>query len=234
MGNPILGAFNIRKNGEGIERRSTKDVDIIPKTDKPGIDIIVKPNSKPDGAFNIRKNGEGIERRSTKDVDIIPKTDKPGIDIIVKPNSKPEDVHIPVIVTQSGFSDKVYNDFIIGENAEVTIIAGCGIHNCGCDDSQHDGIHRFVLKKGAKLKYTEKHYGEGTEGGGKRILNPVTIVEMEEDSYCEMETVQIRGVDSTKRDLEATLGKNAKIVVLERLLTHDDQFAELKAEEKEY
>lgn len=182
------------------------------------------------GAFNIRKNGEGIERRSTKDVDIMPKTDKPGIDIIVKPNSKPEDVHIPVIVTQSGFSDKVYNDFIIGENAEVTIIAGCGIHNCGCDDSQHDGIHRFVLKKGAKLKYTEKHYGEGTEGGGKRILNPVTIVEMEEDSYCEMETVQIRGVDSTKRDLEATLGKNAKIVVLERLLTHDDQFAESNME----
>lgn len=182
------------------------------------------------GAFNIRKNGQGIERKSTEDVDIIPKKDNPGIDVIVKPNSKPEDVHIPVIVTESGVNDKVYNDFIIGENAEVTIVAGCGIHNCGNSDSQHDGIHRFFLKKGAKLKYTEKHYGEGIEGGGKRILNPVTIVEMEEDSYCEMETVQIRGVDSTKRDLEATLGKNAKIVVLERLLTHDDQFAESNME----
>ena len=109
------------------------------------------------GAFNIRKNGRGIERKSTKDVDIIPKTDKPGIDIIVKPNSKPEPVHIPVIVTETGVKDKVYNDFIIGENAEVTIIAGCGIHNCGCDDSQHDGIHKFVLEKGAKLYYVEKH-----------------------------------------------------------------------------
>lgn len=182
------------------------------------------------GAFNIRRNGEGIERKSTEDVAIIPKTDKPGIDIIVKPGSKPEDVHIPVIVTESGVKDKVYNDFIIGEGAEVTIVAGCGIHNCGSHDSQHDGVHKFILKKGAKLKYTEKHYGEGTEGAGKRILNPVTIVEMEEDSYCEMETVQIKGVDSTKRDLDATLGKNAKIVILERLLTHDDQFAESNME----
>ena len=195
------------------------------KTDLNLLEKVAELRGTPLGAYNIRKNGQGVERHSTENVTIIPKTDKPGIDIIVKPNTKGENVHIPVIVTEAGVQDMVYNDFEIGENADVVIIAGCGIHNCGCDDSEHNGIHRFFLRKGARLKYVEKHYGEG-DGEGKRILNPVTIVNMDEDSYCEMETIQIKGVDSTKREMDANLGKGAKIVVFEKLLTHGNQVAE--------
>ena len=146
----------------------------------------------PTGAYNLRRNGQGVERHSTENVLITPKTDKPGIDIYIKPYTKNESVHIPVIVTESGIKDLVYNDFIIGEGADVTIIAGCGIHNDGCDTSEHDGIHCFQIGKGARLKYVEKHYGEGNGTGG-RILNPTTIVNMDEDSYCEMEMAQIGG-----------------------------------------
>ena len=176
------------------------------------------------GAYNIRKDGEGISRRSTETVQIEPKTDKPGIDIRVAPFSRAEKVHIPVVITKTGVNDLVYNDFYIGEGADVEIVAGCGIHNSGCETSEHDGIHRFFIGKGARVRYVEKHYGEG-DGTGGRILNPTTIVEMGEDAVCEMEMVQIKGVDSTLRKTTARLEKGAKLTVLERLMTHGDQTA---------
>ena len=176
------------------------------------------------GAYNIRKDGEGISRRSTETVQIEPKTDKPGIDIRVAPFSVAEKVHIPVVITKSGVNDLVYNDFYIGEGAQVEIVAGCGIHNSGCETSEHDGIHRFFIGKGAKVRYVEKHYGEG-DGTGGRILNPTTIVELGEDAVCEMEMVQIKGVDSTLRETTARLEKGAKLTVLERLMTHGNQTA---------
>lgn len=176
------------------------------------------------GAYNIRRDGEGMVRRSTETVQITPKTDKPGIDIRVSPYAKADKVHIPVVITKPGVNDLVYNDFYIGEGAEVEIVAGCGIHNSGCETSEHDGIHRFFIGKNAKLRYVEKHYGEG-DGTGGRILNPTTIVEMGENSVCEMEMVQIRGVDSTKRETTAKLEKGAKLTVVERLMTHGDQVA---------
>lgn len=176
------------------------------------------------GAYNIRKDGEGLVRKSTETVEIVPKTDKPGIDIRVAPFSKAEKVHIPVVITKPGVNDLVYNDFYIGEGAEVEIVAGCGIHNSGCETSEHDGIHRFFVGKNAKLRYVEKHYGEG-DGTGGRILNPTTIVELGEGAVCEMEMVQVKGVDSTERETTAKLEKGAKLIVLERLMTHGDQVA---------
>ena len=178
----------------------------------------------PMGAYNIRKNGEGLSRRSTANIEIRSKEDKPGIDIIVAPGTVNESVHIPVIITETGVDDLVYNDFFIGEGADVLIVAGCGIHNSGSSKSQHDGIHTFHIGKNARVKYVEKHYGEG-EGTGERILNPVTVVEQDENSSCEMEMVQIKGVDSTKRDTKASLGAGAKLIVTERLLTHGRQEA---------
>ena len=178
----------------------------------------------PDGAFNIRKNGQGLVRESSQNIEIRQKTDKPGIDIIIKPYTKAEKVHIPVIITDTGVEEVVYNDFFIGEGADVDIVAGCGIHNCGDQNSQHDGIHAFHIGKNAKVKYTEKHIGAG-DGNGKRIMNPTTVVNMEEGSYCEMDMVQIKGVDSTLRKTEANLGANAKIYILERLMTHGKQEA---------
>lgn len=153
----------------------------------------------PKGAYNLRENGKGVARNVTANIDIITKTDKSGIDIYVKENTKNESVHIPVIITEGGLKDLVYNDFHIGENADVVIVAGCGIHNNTCQNSEHNGIHSFYLEKNAKVKYIEKHYGEG-EGLGKRILNPVTNVHLKEGSVLEMETVQIKGVDSTLRE----------------------------------
>lgn len=179
---------------------------------------------EPAGAFNLRKDGVGVIRHSTENVEIKSKEDKPGIDIIVKPNTKGEKVHIPVVITETGVNDLVYNDFYIGEGADVDIVAGCGIHNCGSSTSEHDGIHTFYIGKNAKVKYVEKHYGEG-EGTGDRILNPTTIVNMEEGSYCEMEMTQIEGVTSTVRETEANLGKDSKLVITEKLMTHDKQVA---------
>lgn len=176
------------------------------------------------GAYNIRKNGQGIERRVTENVKIETKTDKPGIDIFVKENTKFEFIHIPVIITESGLNDLVYNDFYIGKNAKVIIVAGCGIHNDHHKDSQHDGIHRFFLEEGANVKYIEKHYGEGN-GEGKRILNPVTEVYLKEGSSMEMESSQIKGVDSTIRETKGELGANTNFVVSEKIMTHGKQFA---------
>ena len=170
------------------------------------------------GAYNIRENGKGVERQITDNVKIETKQDGTGINIYVKENTKFEIVHIPVIITQSGLKDVVYNDFYIGKNANVIIIAGCGIHNDEHNDSQHDGIHRFFLDEGAKVKYYEKHYGEG-EGTGKRILNPITVVELKEGSSLEMESTQIKGVDSTIRETRGKVYKNANLVVTEKILT---------------
>lgn len=194
------------------------------KTDLHMLEAVADLHGIPQGAYNIRKNGAGVERRSSANITIEPKTDKPGIDIIVKPGTKNESVHIPVIITETGVDDLVYNDFYIGDDAEVLIVAGCGIHNSGNKASEHDGIHRFHIGKNAKIKYVEKHYGEG-EGTGERILNPTTEVEMEENSFCEMEMVQIRGVDSTKRDTVAKLKAGARLVILEKLMTHGKQVA---------
>lgn len=176
------------------------------------------------GAYNIRKNGKGIQRQVTENINIVTKTDKPGIDIIVKPNTKFEFVHIPVILTESGLKDVVYNDFFIGKDANVIIIAGCGIHNDHHKNSQHDGIHRFFLEEGAKVKYIEKHYGEGN-GTGDRILNPQTIVNLEEGSTLEMETIQIEGVSSTVRETKGELGNNTSLVITERVMTSGNQIA---------
>ncbi len=177
------------------------------------------------GAYNIRKNGKGIQRKVTENINIVTKTDKPGIDIIVKPNTKFEFVHIPVILTESGLKDVVYNDFFIGKDANVIIIAGCGIHNDHHKNSQHDGIHRFFLEEGAKVKYIEKHYGEGS-GDGKRILNPVTEVYLKSGSSMEMEAVQIKGVDSAIRETKGVLEDNTNFVVTEKIMTHGKQSAQ--------
>lgn len=178
----------------------------------------------PGSAFSLRKNGAGVERHSTEHVKILAKTDKPGIDIIVDANTVGESIHIPVILTDSGVQDMVYNDFYIGEGADVEIIAGCGIHNDGCDTSQHDGIHTFHIGKHASITYTEKHYGEGSGSGG-RILNPTTVIHMEEGSFAKMDMSQIKGVDSTFRKTEANLGISAKLVINEKLMTHGEQKA---------
>lgn len=179
----------------------------------------------PEGAYNIRANGEAAGRNTTADIDITTKTDKSGIDIKIKPGTKKQSVHIPVVISESGLKEVVYNDFYIGDDSDVVIVAGCGIHNCGTQPSQHDGLHRFFVGKNAKVRYVEKHYGEG-EGTGERIFNPATEVYMEENSSMEMEMVQIKGVDSTKRTTTAKLDKGAKLVVRERLMTHGNQYAE--------
>lgn len=178
----------------------------------------------PEGAYNIRANGESAARNTTANIDIISKEDKSGIDIKIKPGTKNESVHIPVVLSQSGLKEMVYNDFYIGEDSDVTIVAGCGIDNCGSQDSQHDGVHRFFVGKNAKVRYVEKHYGGG-DGTGKRILNPVTEVYQEEGSYVDMEMVQIKGVDSTVRTTKAELKAGATMVVHERLMTHGNQTA---------
>lgn len=179
----------------------------------------------PTGAYNIRANSQLAGRNTTANIDIITKDDKSGIDIKIKAGTKNESVHIPVVVSESGIKETVYNDFYIGDDCDVVIIAGCGIHNCGNQDSQHDGVHRFYVGKNAKVKYVEKHYGSG-DGQGKRILNPVTQVYMQENSTMEMEMVQIKGVDSTIRTAQAELAGGATLLVRERLMTHNDQHAE--------
>lgn len=179
----------------------------------------------PEGAYNIRANGALSGRNTTADIDIVTKPDNSGIDIRIAAGTKNQSVHIPVIISESGISETVANDFYIGEDSDVVIIAGCGIHNCGDQKSQHDGVHRFFVGKNAKVKYVEKHYGEG-DGSGERIMNPTTEVTMAENSSMEMEMVQIKGIDSTKRMTNAALAAGAKLVVRERLMTHGKQYAE--------
>ena len=189
------------------------------------LQIIADMGDSTDGAFNIRANGQLANRRVTENIDIKTKTDNPGIDIIIKPGTVGEDVHIPVIISETGLSDLVYNDFYVGENSDVTIVAGCGIHNCGEKESRHDGIHTFYVGKNAKVKYIEKHYGEG-DGNGQNVMNPTTIVNIEDGGYMEMETAQIKGIDSTKRVTRATLAAGATLVIHEKIMTHGSQTAE--------
>ena len=181
----------------------------------------------PAGAYNIRANGESAARNTTANIDIVSKTDVSGIDIKIKAGTKKESVHIPVLLSQSGLEEMVYNDFYIGDDCDVVIVAGCGIHNGGDAASRHDGIHRFFVGKNAHVKYVEKHYGSG-DGKGERIMNPQTEVDLGENSEMEMEMVQIKGVDSTVRTTKASLKKGAKLVVTERLMTHGNQRAESK------
>ena len=176
------------------------------------------------GAINIRKDGHLAARQNSENIVITTKEDLPGIDIHVAPDTKGEQLHIPVVLTESGLTDKVYNDFYVGEGADVYIVAGCGIHNDGCEDSQHDGIHRFFLGKNSRVVYLEKHYGEG-EGSGQRILNPVTEVHMEDGSVMEMVTVQIKGVSDTVRDTNCYMGADCKLTLTEKLMTTGDQTA---------
>lgn len=201
---------NILDRLDSIEKHILKEIADIEKT--------------PMGAFNIRENGKAVAKNITANIDIVPKEDKPGIDIIIKPNTKNESVHIPVVLTQSGLKDLVYNDFYIGENSDVIIVAGCGIHNSSCETSEHDGIHSFHLGKNAKVKYIEKHYGEGSKEG-KRILNPQTYIYQEEGSSFEMESIQIEGVTSTIRETTAKLAKDTNLIITERIMTHNDQTA---------
>lgn len=194
------------------------------KLEKDLLKTIADIESTPMGAYNIRENGKGVARNTTANIDIVTKTDKPGIDIIIKENTKNESVHIPVIITHSGINDMVYNDFYVGKNADVVIVAGCGIHTSTCDTSQHDGIHTFFVEENAHVKYVEKHYGEG-EGVGNKILNPQTIVHLKNGATLEMETVQIKGVDSTVRETNADLEDNSNLIIKERIMTHGNQTA---------
>ena len=183
----------------------------------------------PQGAYSLRINGSLHGKNSSENIEIVQKTDKPGIDIYIKPGTKNESLHIPVILSQSGLRELVYNDFHIGEDCDVTIVAGCGIHNGGSESSEHSGVHSFFVGKNAKIKYVEKHYGQG-DGNGKNIMNPETYVELDENAYMEMETVQIKGVDSTYRKTSAKVSKNATLVVHEKIMTHGNQVADTEFE----
>ncbi|MBQ3230106.1 MAG: SufD family Fe-S cluster assembly protein [Clostridia bacterium] len=179
----------------------------------------------PSGAYNIRKNGTSAGRFSTENIRIEPKTDKQGIDINIKSGTKGETVHIPVILTESGYTETVYNDFFIGDDCDVTIMAGCGIHNCGDNESRHDGVHTFYIGKNSVIRYAERHYGDG-EGKGERIMNPETVAYIGEGSVLQMDTVQIRGVDSTVRKTKIVVEKDASAIINEKLMTHGNQLAE--------
>ncbi len=179
----------------------------------------------PEGAYNIRANGEKAARATTANIDIVTKEEAQGIDIIIKPFTKNESVHIPVVISESGLKEVVYNDFHIGEGADVVIIAGCGIHNCGVQNSEHSGIHRFFIGKDAKIRYVEKHYGDG-DGTGENIMNPTTEIIMEEGSHMEMETTQIKGVTSTVRNTTAKLAAGATLIIKEKIMTHGNQLAQ--------
>ncbi len=183
----------------------------------------------PEGAYSLRINGKLHGKNSSENIQIVAKEDKPGIDIYIKPGTKNESLHIPVILSQTGLRELVYNDFHIGEDCDVTIVAGCGIHNGGKEDSEHSGVHAFYLAKNANVKYVEKHYGQG-DGNGRNIMNPHTYAELQENARLEMETVQIKGVDSTKRSTKAVLMKNATLTVSEKIMTHGEQYAETEFE----
>lgn len=188
---------------------------------------VAELDSLPVGAYNIRSNGKSAARNTTSNIDIVTKTDVSGIDIIIAPNTVNQSVHIPVIISETGLKEVVYNDFFIGENCDITIIAGCGISNCGGEDSRHDGVHSFHVGKNSRVRYVEKHYGEGT-GEGKRLMNPTTVVELDENAYMLMETAQISGVDDTIRETNATIGKNASLIIHDKIMTDGVQKAVAK------
>jgi len=179
----------------------------------------------PDGAYTLRANGQSVDMRSSANIIIEKKTDKPGIDIYIKDGTKHESMHMPVIISETGLTEVVYNDFHIGKDCDVTIIAGCGIHNCGDQLSQHDGVHTFDVGERSKVRYVEKHYGEG-DGNGERVLNPTTIIHLKKDSLLDMDSVQIKGVDSTLRKSIATIEDGATLVIKEKIMTHGKQHAE--------
>ena len=194
-------------------------------TEKQLLKIIADMGGTTSGAYNIRANGGLADRKTTESIDIRTKTDKSGINIIIRPGTKGETVHIPVIITDTGINDLVYNDFIIGDDCDVTIMAGCGIHNCGDEESRHDGIHTFFVGKNSRVKYIERHYGEG-DGKGGRNMNPTTVVNVAEGGYMEMETSQIKGIDNTTRVTRATLDTDATLIIRENIMTHGEQRAE--------
>lgn len=199
------------------------------KIEKNLLEQVAGLHEVPAGAYNIRSNGKMAGRNTTAHIDIVTKEDKQGMDIIIKPGTKKESVHIPVILSESGYQEMVYNDFYIGEDCDVTIIAGCGIHNCGVDTSKHDGIHTFYIGKNSNVRYIEKHYGEG-DGNGTNIMNPMTVVHCEENAHMEMETTQIKGIDSTNRITKGDLKAGASLEVHEKIMTHGKQYARTEFE----
>ena len=195
------------------------------QVDRELLEKIADMLGKPVGSFNIRKDSSCGGRQNTENIQITDKEDKPGIDIHIKAGTRGESVHIPVVLTQTGLTDLVYNDFFIGEDCDVTIVAGCGIHNSGDSATEHSGIHAFYVGKNSHVKYVEKHYGEG-DGNGENVMNPTTVVELAEGATMELETTQIKGVDSTKRVTNATVADGASLIIREKLMTHGNQFAE--------
>ena len=193
------------------------------------LEQIIGLHEVPQGAYSLRINGSLHGKNSSENIEIVKKEDNPGIDIYIKAGTKNESVHIPVLLSSTGLKELVYNDFHIGEDCDVTIVAGCGIHNGGNDDSEHSGVHSFFVGKNAKLKYVEKHYGSG-DGKGKRVMNPTTVIKLEENAYMEMDTAQIKGVDDTVRNTKATIAAGATLKVGEKLMTHGDQYAETRFE----
>ncbi|MBQ8611500.1 MAG: SufD family Fe-S cluster assembly protein [Oscillospiraceae bacterium] len=183
----------------------------------------------PEGAYNIRRNGESAGRRTTENIDIVTKTDRPGIEVHIKPHTVNESVHIPVLLTATGLNELVYNDFYIGEGCDITIVAGCGIHNDGDQKSEHSGIHTFYIGKNARVRYVEKHYGQG-EGTGERVMNPKTVAYLDEGAVCRMENTQIRGVDSTNRTTRCVCKAGSELLITEKLLTHGRQTAESRVD----
>ena len=194
------------------------------RTDEQLLETIADLHGIPEGSFNIRKNGKLLARNSDTDIEIVSKTDKDGIDIIVKPNVKNKSVHIPVLLTVGDFQDTVYNDFFIGENSDVTIVAGCGIHNDTCGNAEHDGVHTFYVGKNAKVRYVERHYADGS-GTGKKVFDPVTKIYLKENAQFILESTQLGGVTYTERKTYATVGKNAQLLVKEKILTDGEEKA---------
>lgn len=197
----------------------------IDKITQDVLDRIDDTGFKQEGAYNLRYNGYALCHGDTDHIKIKKREDgNQGINVYISGETHGETVHIPVVIAASGMTDVVYNDFYVEDGAEVTIVAGCGIHNAGCNDSRHDGVHTFHVGKGANVVYSEKHYGEG-EGTGARILNPVTRIILEENAVFTLDTAQIKGVDSTVRETKVEAGPGAKLFVTERLMTHDSQTA---------
>lgn len=197
----------------------------IDENAKAVLDIINGEEFKEEGAYNVRYNGQALCHGDSEHVKIKKKEDNPGIDVYIDKEAKGERLHIPVVISNSGMKDVVYNDFYVEEGADVTIVAGCGIHNSGCNETRHDGIHTFHVGRGANVRYEEKHYGEG-DGTGENVLNPVTKIILEEEAVFTLDTSQIKGVDSTVRKTEIILGKGSKLFATEKLMTHDKQTAQ--------